>query len=83
MALMIVGIHFLPMGLTFGRRIVILGQFCICNAAAGLYFGSLPFATLALLDGALKIGTSGLMFSDKTAHAAYDSRVCFNAPRKA
>jgi hypothetical protein len=67
LALVIVGIHFLPMGLAFGRPVVILGLFCICNAGAGLYFDSLPFATVALLDGALKIGTGGLMFSHRSA----------------
>ncbi len=55
-AFLIVGVHFIPMGLALGRRIIILGLACIVVASSGLLFSQLPFLYLAIADGILKIG---------------------------
>lgn len=55
-ALTIVGVHFLPMGLTFGPEVAALGVLCTINAVAGLVFPDLAFSGTVLLDGALKLG---------------------------
>jgi hypothetical protein len=52
----IVGIHFLPMSLSFGPRFFVLGAACIANAAAGLVFSHLPYELFGLVDGLLKVG---------------------------
>ena len=61
-ALILVGVHFLPMALAFGRPAAILGILCIAIASTGLVLPVLPFAAIALFDGALKIGFGGWMF---------------------
>ena len=61
-ALILVGVHFLPMGIAFGRPAAILGILCIAIATTGLVSSVLPIAAIALLDGVLKIGFGGWMF---------------------
>ncbi len=54
--LMIVGVHFLPMAISFGPKFGALGILCIVNALAGLLLSSLPREPFLLIDGALKVG---------------------------
>lgn len=52
--LIIVGIHFLPMALSFGPRMLLLGAACIANGAVALLLPAVPYATVGLIDGGLK-----------------------------
>jgi hypothetical protein len=61
-ALTIVGVHFLPMGLTFGPEVAALGVLCMINAAAGFAFPAVPFSGTALLDGTLKVVFGAWLF---------------------
>ena len=54
-ALMIVGVHFLPMGVSFGPLFLLLGGACISNAALGLLLPEVPFGLFGFVDGALKV----------------------------
>lgn len=54
--LAIVGVHFLPMAISFGPRFALLGVACILNAALGLLAPRVPFDVSGLVDGALKVG---------------------------
>jgi hypothetical protein len=53
--LMIVGVHFLPMAVSFGPLFLLLGGACISNAALGLLLPEIPFELFGLIDGALKV----------------------------
>ena len=53
--LMIVGVHFLPMAVSFGPLFLLLGGACISNAALGLLLPEVPFELFGLVDGALKL----------------------------
>lgn len=53
--LMIVGVHFLPMAVSFGPLFLLLGGACISNAALGLLLPDVPFGLFAVFDGALKV----------------------------
>lgn len=53
--LVIIGIHFLPLGFIFGFKIVWLGLLIILNAFFSLTMPQLPFWFFALVDGALKL----------------------------
>ena len=53
--LMIVGVHFLPMAVSFGPLFLLLGGACISNAALGLLLPEIPFELFGLVDGALKV----------------------------
>ena len=68
-ALLFVGVHFLPMGFAFGKRIAILGATCILAAVTGLV-GGVPFFYAALIDGALKVGFGLSMCTTRGVHAA-------------
>ncbi len=59
--LLVVGIHFLPMGYTFGPKVALLGSACIVNASVGLRV-DLPFLVFGILDGLLKMGFGLAMF---------------------
>jgi hypothetical protein len=61
-ALTIVGVHFLPMGLTFGPEVAALGVLCTINAVAGIVFPDVPFSGTALLDGTLKVVFGAWLF---------------------
>lgn len=54
--LIIVGIHFLPMAVCFGPRLLIIGLLCIVNGLIGLILNNLPSDLLLLIDGVLKVG---------------------------
>lgn len=54
-ALMIVGVHLLPMGVSFGPLFLLLGGACISNAALGLLLPEVPFGLFGFVDGALKV----------------------------
>ena len=53
--LMIVGVHFLPMAVSFGPLFLLLGGACISNAALGLLLPDVPFGLFGLVDGVLKV----------------------------
>lgn len=63
--LLIVGIHFLPMAISFGPRFGILGILCIVNASAGLILSGVAVDIFLLLDGALKVVFGIWFLSDK------------------
>ena len=54
-ALVVVGVHFLPMGVAFGPAIGLLGGLCILNAGAGLLLSRVPFLVFGVVDGLLKM----------------------------
>jgi hypothetical protein len=54
--LVIVGVHFLPQAITFGPLMALLGLLCVLNAAAGLWWGQVPFTVSGIVDGLLKMG---------------------------
>jgi hypothetical protein len=60
-ALFIVGLHFLPMSLTFGRWMLPLGLLCLANAGLGLWWVNVPFWPFGLIDGLLKIAFGAAM----------------------
>jgi len=64
-ALVIVGLHFIPMALAFGPRMLVLGLVCMANAGLGLAAASMPFLVIGLVDGALKVAFGGWMLLTK------------------
>ena len=68
--LMIVGIHFLPMALCFGPRMLLLGGACIANAMVGLLLPHLPYEIFGLLDGCFKLGFGLWLFVPEAPSAA-------------
>ena len=67
---MIVGIHFLPMALSFGPAMLLLGAACIVNAGLGLLLLDLPFEVFGLLDGCIKLGFGLWLLVPKTRSAS-------------
>jgi hypothetical protein len=59
---MIVGIHFLPMALCFGSRMLLLGSACIASAITGLLVPYMPYEIFGILDGCLKLGFGVWLF---------------------
>jgi len=57
--LIIVGLHFLPMGLALGWEASALGFICVTIAALGLTFSSLSFPLLVALDASFKMAVGG------------------------
>jgi hypothetical protein len=53
--LMIVGVHFVPMAVSFGPIFALLGGACIANAALGLLLPTAPYELFGFVDGALKV----------------------------
>jgi hypothetical protein len=51
----IVGVHFLPMALCFGARMLLLGLACIANGIAGLLMPQIRYELFGLADGSLKV----------------------------
>ena len=51
----IVGVHFLPMTLCFGPRLLSLGFACIANGVVGLLLPHVPYGLFGLIDGFLKL----------------------------
>jgi hypothetical protein len=62
LALLLVGLHFLPFGLVHGPEMALLGVLCMLNAAAGLLIGGIPFVVTGLVDGLLKLILGTRMF---------------------
>lgn len=55
--LLVVGVHFVVMGLAHGPLMALLGVATVVNAAMGLWiFPKLPVRTLGIVDSLLKIG---------------------------
>lgn len=55
--LLVVGVHFVIMGLAHGPLMALLGVATVVNAAMGLWiFPNLPVRTLGIVDSLLKIG---------------------------
>ena len=71
-AFLLVGLHFIPMGIALGKRIVILGLACIAVALAGLLLRNVSFLYIAILDGILKIGFGASMFTTGLKKTAQD-----------
>lgn len=63
--LLIVGIHFLPMAISFGPRFGVLGVLCIVNALVALVVFGMADGAFLLLDGALKVVFGIWLLSDK------------------
>jgi hypothetical protein len=62
--LLAVGIHFLPMALSFGWLCLALGAATMANAWFGLSMNrDIPLRTLWISDGVLKVAFGGFMFS--------------------
>ncbi|HEX7237719.1 MAG TPA: DUF6609 family protein [Gammaproteobacteria bacterium] len=61
----IVGIHFLPMAVTFGPRMLLLGSACIATALAGLSMPSIPYEVFGIVDGALKVAVGAWLLATK------------------
>jgi hypothetical protein len=68
--MLIVGIHFLPMAITFGPRMLVLGFACIAVALLALVLPSVPFLLIGLVDGALKASIGGWMLLTKDPRVA-------------
>ena len=66
---MIVGVHFLPMAISFGPRLLALGAICIANAIVGLLLPAVPYEAFGLFDGFAKLAFGIWLFFDKP-HAA-------------
>jgi len=67
--MVIVGLHFLPMSVSFGPRMLWLGTACIANGALGFLAPAVPFGLVAFVDGILKITVGAWMFLTKLEHA--------------
>ena len=67
--MIVVGVHFLPMAIVFGPRMLLLGIACIVNATIGFVARVVPFALISVVDGVLKVGFGVWMLSDQR-HAA-------------
>ena len=61
---MIVGVHFLPMAISFGPRLLVLGAICIAISIAGLSFPRLPGEAFLLMDASAKLVIGFWLFSD-------------------
>jgi len=69
-ALLLVGLHFIPMGFALGKRVVVLGAACAAVAASALFLGLLPFSWSIIVDGILKIGFGASMAATGMRRAA-------------
>jgi hypothetical protein len=61
---MIVGVHFLPMAISFGPRLLVLGFICIAIAIAGLSLPSVPGEAFLLMDAFAKLVIGLWLLSD-------------------
>ena len=62
---LIVGVHFLPMAIAFGPRMLLLGGACIATALVGLSLPSVPYEVFGIVDGALKVGFGAWLLATK------------------
>ena len=65
----IVGVHFLPMTLCFGPRMLFLGFACIANGVVGLLLPQVPYELFGLIDGFLKVVFGAWLLLTKTPNA--------------
>jgi uncharacterized protein DUF6609 len=65
----IVGVHFIPMAICFGPRMLLLGAACIATAVAGLMLPSTPYEVFGVVDGMLKVVVGAWLFSTKASAA--------------
>jgi hypothetical protein len=61
---MIVGVHFLPMAISFGPRLLALGAICIAISIAGLNLAGVPGEVFLLMDAVSKLVIGLWLFSD-------------------
>ncbi len=61
---MIVGVHFLPMAINFGPRLLVLGIVCIAISIVGLSLPGLPREAFLLMDALSKLVIGLWLFSD-------------------
>ena len=61
---MIVGVHFLPMAISFGPRVLVLGAICIAISIAGLNLPGLPGQAFLLMDALAKLVIGLWLLSD-------------------
>jgi hypothetical protein len=71
---MIVGVHFLPMAISFGPRLLMLGAICITISIAGLSLPGLPTEVFLLMDALAKLVIGLWLFSDLSRRSALDVR---------
>jgi hypothetical protein len=64
---LIVGVHFLPMALAFGPRMLLLGGACITTALVGLLLPSVPYEVFGIVDGTLKVVGGAWLLATKPA----------------
>ncbi len=62
---LIVGVHFLPMAITFGPRMLLLGGACIACALVGLSMPTIPYEVFGIVDGALKVAVGAWLLATK------------------
>ena len=67
------GIHFLPMAITFGPRMLVLGLACITIASFALVVPSVPFVLIGVVDGVLKASIGGWMLTTKYPRRALNT----------
>jgi hypothetical protein len=68
--LLVVGVHFLPMWVAHGWRIVALGVVCTTMAVIGLAVPTLPFLVIATVDAGAKILTGTAMLAERPTTSA-------------
>jgi hypothetical protein len=62
--LFVVGIHFIPMAISFGPLCALLGISAMTNAGVGLWVKrEASLNSIWIVDGALKLAIGGLMYS--------------------
>lgn len=64
---LIVGVHFLPMAVAFGPRMLLLGGACIATALVGLAVPTVTYEAFGIVDGVPKVGFGAWLFSTKAA----------------
>ena len=62
----IVGVHFLPMALCFGPRMLLLGLACITNGITGLLMPQIRYELFGFADGSLKVAFGAWLFWSTT-----------------
>jgi hypothetical protein len=61
----IVGVHFIPMAICFGPRMLVLSGGCIATAVVGLMMPGVPYEVFGVVDGMLKVAVGAWLFSTK------------------
>jgi hypothetical protein len=65
----IVGVHFIPMAICFGPRMLLLSAACIVTAIAGLMLPGMPYEVFGVADGILKLAFGAWLFSTNAVSA--------------